>query len=102
MLAFVRTVLLIAFSMSLFGAFGPMVFSNHLLPQWVGGVAGAVVGTGLALASEGLPAVSRSRLITSLGCSIPVLSPSPPAGFVPPASSHQYCHLHGETMRPQV
>jgi hypothetical protein len=30
-----------------------MVFSNHLLPQWVGGVAGAVVGTGLALASEG-------------------------------------------------
>jgi hypothetical protein len=46
-------VLLIAFSMSLFGAFGLLVFSNHWLPQWVGGVAGAVVGTGLALASEG-------------------------------------------------
>jgi hypothetical protein len=52
-MSFVRTVLLIAFSMSLFGAFGLLAFSNHLLPQWVGGVVGAMVGIGLALASEG-------------------------------------------------
>lgn len=53
MLDFVRTVLLIAFSMSLFGAFGLMVFSSHLLSQWVGGIAGAVVGILLALGNEG-------------------------------------------------
>ena len=54
MLAFVRLVLFITFSMSLFGAFGLLVFLNHCMPQWVEGVAGAVVGAGLALASEGL------------------------------------------------
>jgi hypothetical protein len=30
-----------------------MLFSYHLRLQWLGGLAGAVVGTGLALASEG-------------------------------------------------
>jgi hypothetical protein len=53
MLSFIRTVLLIAVLMSLFGAFGLMVFSNHHLPQWVGGAIGAVIGTALALGSEG-------------------------------------------------
>lgn len=54
MYSFVRVEMMIALLMSLFGAFGLMVFSNHWLPQWVGGSAGAVVGTGLALASEGI------------------------------------------------
>lgn len=54
MLSILRLVLMIALLMSLFGAFGLLVFSNHWLPQWVGGVVGAVIGIGLALASEGM------------------------------------------------
>jgi len=53
-MSFIRTVLLIALLMSSFDAFGLMVFTNHWLPQWVGGVAGAVIRAGLALASEKL------------------------------------------------
>jgi len=54
MLSFVRIVLFITLFMFLFGAFGLVVFEVHWLPQWFGGMVGAVVGIGLALAAEGL------------------------------------------------
>jgi hypothetical protein len=52
-MVFLQLVLIIAVSLSLGTAFGLMVLENHWLPQWIGGVAGGVMGVALALAATG-------------------------------------------------